>query len=152
MKLRDHFKYVFIIPVMALSMTACKKSSHTDTPAASSNFWHGYIGSSSSTGPGNAILLRTDGTMREYANNYYSAGTTMTASDTASALIKLDGTYTTTTTTNTIVTATWYQAASSPALTYTLTGTISGNTMTGTLKSVGTGISTVANFSFTNTP
>ncbi|MGG9962087.1 hypothetical protein [Ferruginibacter sp. SUN106] len=152
MKLKNTLNHLLIIIVTGLSIVSCKKSSHTDTPANAGNFWHGYIGASSSQGPGNAILLRNDGTMRQYANNYYSAGTTMAASDTTSALIKLDGTYVTTTGSSTIVTATWYQPNSSPALTYTLTGTVAGNAMTGTIKSAGTGISTVANFTFTNTP
>jgi len=152
MKLKNTFTLLLITTVISLSIFSCKKSNHTDTPATSSNFWHGYIGASSSQGPGNAILLRSNGTMRQYANNYYAAGTTMTASDTASALIKLDGTYAITTGSSTIVTATWYQPNGSPALTYTLTGTVNGSAMTGTIKSEGTGISTVVNFSFTNTP
>jgi hypothetical protein len=151
MKLRRMFNYPLLLILVSVFSTSCKKN-NTPAPAGTSNFWHGNILGSPSTfiGPGNAILLRNDGTMREYANDYYSAGTTMTASDTATANFKIDGTYTTTTSgSTTTVIATWIQAAGSPVLTYTLTGTIAGNSMTGHVVDAGTGIGTDAQFSFT---
>jgi hypothetical protein len=150
MKLKAIISYALLIIVPGILTVSCKKNSSANNVVTGSNFWHGYIGTSSLAGPGNAILLRTDGTMREYANDYFSVGTLMGVSDTAGAKIKLDGSYIITSGSNTTVTATWYQPNGSPALTYTLTGIITGNTMAGTIKSAGTGISTVANFYFTN--
>ena len=146
-----------IIVLLAFSITfvACSKKSKDVVPVTpGSNFYYGNILGSPNTiiGPGNAILLRANGTMREYANDYFSLGTTMTAKDTTNAKIKLDGTYTTSKNESgtIIITANWYQPNGSPALTYTLVGAISGNTMSGTLTDVGTGIGTVAQFKFTN--
>jgi hypothetical protein len=144
--------FAFIM-ITTATMSSCKKST-TDTGGGSSSgnvFWHGYIsGSGGVAGPGNAVLLRTDGTMREYANDYYSSGTTMGASDTGTAKTKIDGTYSISG--SGVVVASWVQTSGSPVLTYTLNTTISGNTMTGTIKSVGTGISSTANITLSNTP
>ena len=155
MKLRINFMGIFIITLLSLFYSSCKKSSPTvQAPAAGTNtFWHGYVGASSSTGPGNAILLRGNGTMRQYANNYYAAGTMMGAGDTATATVKLDGTYTAAVSgSTTTITTTWYQPNGAPALTYTTTGVVTGNMMTGTIKSVGTGISSTANLWLTSAP
>ncbi|MDB5158798.1 MAG: hypothetical protein JWR50_3505 [Mucilaginibacter sp.] len=144
-----------IILLGMLASCSKKKTVAPDPNTTISNFYYGHILGSPNTiiGPGNAILLRTNGTMREYANDYYSLGTSMTAGDTASAKIKLDGTYLISIKGSvTTVTATWHQPNGSPALTYTLVGTLTGNNMTGTLTDEGTGIGTVAQFSFTNAP
>jgi len=149
-------KLLLAIVLLGLLASCSKKKTVAPDPTTTvSNFYYGHILGSPNTiiGPGNAILLRANGTMREYANDYYSLGTSMTAGDTASAKIKLDGTYFVTVTGSvSTVTATWHQPNSSPALTYTLVGTLTGNNMTGTLTDEGTGIGTVAQFLFTSTP
>ncbi|HVM88183.1 MAG TPA: hypothetical protein VMT76_08330 [Puia sp.] len=133
-----------------LWISSCKKNSSAPKTTNTSNFWYGNIyGTNNFKGPGNAILLRNDGTMREYANDYYSAATTMGAGDTATAKIKIDGTYVSINTNgNYTVYTTWYVTSS--ATTYTTTGVISGNTMTGSFKDSAAGGTTVATFSFTN--
>ncbi len=151
MKLRTSKFYTLLAILIAVASVSCKKSSNTP-PAGitSATFYHGFIiGNPYSVGPGNAVLLRNDLTMREYANDYYSAGTSMGASDTATAKIKIDGTYyfAVTGSVKSIV-ATW-KSTSGTALTYTLTGTVMGSTITGTFASAGTGIGSTANFSFT---
>lgn len=141
--------------IFAIAFAACSKKDKTKPGTTSSNFYHGNLLGSPSTiiGPSNAILLRDNGTMREYANDYYSTGTGMTAKDTASSKVKLDGTYTTTTHEGiTTIAASWYRSDGSPALTYTLVGTVTGNKLDGALTAVGTGISTVTQFTFTNVP
>ncbi|MFT3825162.1 MAG: hypothetical protein QM731_14670 [Chitinophagaceae bacterium] len=156
MKTVYYFLSVIAVSVLII-LSSCSKKGTTTPTTTNSNFYHGNLLGSPSTiiGPGNAILLRSDGTMREYANDYYSPGTSMTASDTAGAKIKLDGTYTIKQGTDgsyTTITATWVQPNGSPVLTYTLTGTITGSNMTGTFSSAGTGISSSTQFTFTNTP
>ncbi|MEO3403110.1 hypothetical protein AAFN85_04350 [Mucilaginibacter sp. CAU 1740] len=150
---------ITIFFIAAIALSACsKKSSDTVKPTdnTGSVFYHGNIMGSPNTivGPGNAILLRSNGTMREYANDYYSLGTSMAGKDTASAKIKLEGTYITKTDKNglTTITATWRQTNGSPVLTYTLIGEQGNTTLNGTLTSAGTGIGTVAEFQFTKTP
>ncbi|TSJ43254.1 hypothetical protein FO440_03405 [Mucilaginibacter corticis] len=151
---------LFILPIAALFvLTSCSKKKAIapaviDTATTIGNFYYGSILGSPNTiiGPGNAILLRNNGTMREYANDYYSLGTSIAAKDTASAKIKIDGTYTVTKINGvTTITAIWYLTTGSPALTYTLVGAVAGHNLTGTITDVGTGISTTAQFSFTDT-
>lgn len=146
--------FIIVLLIFMAAFVACSKKDQS-TQAVTSNFYHGNILGSPSTiiGPGNAILLRDNGTMRDYYNDTYSLGTSMTASDTASAKWKLDGTYTTIYLHDTtVVTATWVQPNSSPILTYTLVGAIVGHNMTGTYSSAGTGIGSSTQFKFTNNP
>jgi hypothetical protein len=152
------FKNIFrllLIAGISVAITSCSKKNAV-TPAAGINgFYSGNILGSPTTivGPGNAILLRPNGTMREYANDYYSLGTSISARDTASAKIKIDGTYKTVYQGSVpTVTATWVQTSGSPVLTYTLVGTINGHAMTGTFSSAGTGIGSSTQFRFSDLP
>jgi hypothetical protein len=149
LKMKQTINFAIALLTLSVAFVACsKKNGVTPAPAVSSSgFYSGNILGSPNTivGPGNAILLRADGTMREYANDYYSMGTSMTARDTAAAKIKRDGTYKTVVQSSvTTITATWIQPNGSPVLTYTLTGNINGHAMTGTFSSAGNGISIYA--------
>ena len=147
MKLKNVFYCLAVWISVILLLGACKKASTTPKSNNSGNFWYGnIIGTNNFLGPGNAILLRTDGTMRQYANDYYSAATTMGPSDTATAKIKVDGTYSKPT--SSTITATWYYSAG--AITYTINGTISGTAMTGNIGGVAIGGTTSANFKYSN--
>jgi hypothetical protein len=151
MKLRTPLFYFVGIMMSGLFPVGCtKKSSTTPKSTTSGNFWFGnIIGTNNIVGPGNALLLRTDGTMREYANDYYSQGTTMGPSDTAIAKVKLDGTwYSTVNNGQTTINTTWYQPVG--ATTYATVGLVSGNSMTGSFDDVAAGGSTAATFKFTN--
>ena len=153
--MKQTLNIAILLSIFSIAFVACSKQAIVASGNTDKNFYHGNIlGSPNSIiGPGNAILLRGNGTMREYANDYYSLGTSMTAKDTANAKIKIDGTYILSYNgdVNTI-TATWYQPNGSPALTYTLVGTIKGTTMTGTFSSAGTGIGSSSQFTFTSNP
>ena len=150
MKTRNTAFFLFSIVAASLLAYSCSKSSSKPKTTTTSNFWYGSIyGSGNVIGPGNAILLRNDGTMREYANDYYSTATMMSAADTGGALIKIDGTYITKTANgeDSVITS-WYQPTGSAN--YHTQGSISGNTMTGNIVDTTNGGSTIATFKFTN--
>lgn len=152
--MKQTLNFTIVLLIFSVAFVACSKKETPAPPATTgSNFYHGNILGSPTTiiGPGNAILLRNDGTMREYANDYYSIGTSMTAADTASAKIKIDGTYKTVVNGSVpTITATWIQPNGSPVLTYTLIGTINGHVMTGTFSSAGNGIGSSTQFKFSD--
>lgn len=153
--MKQTLNFVFTLLICAATLVSCSKKNAVTPTIGVSGFYSGNILGSPNTvvGPGNAILLRADGTMREYANDYFSLGTSMTARDTTGAKIKLDGTYKTVYQGSVpTVTATWVQTNGSPLLTYTLVGTIDGHNMTGTFSSAGTGIGSSTQFKFSDLP
>jgi len=153
--MKQTLNFAFALLICAATMVSCSKKNAVTPAIGISGFYSGNILGSPTTivGPGNAILLRPDGTMREYANDYYSLGTSITARDTASAKIKIDGTFKTVYQGSVpTITATWIQKNGSPVLTYTLVGTINGDNMTGTFSSAGTGIGSSTQFKFSDIP
>jgi hypothetical protein len=153
--MKQTLNFTMALLTLSVAFVACSKKNKVTPNAGISGFYSGNILGSPATvvGPGNAILLRADGTMREYANDYYSLGTSITANDTAGAKIKIDGTYKTAYQGSVpTITATWIQPNGSPVLTYTLVGTINGHNMTGTFSSAGTGIGSSTTFKFSDLP
>jgi hypothetical protein len=153
--MKQTLNFTIALLTLSVAFVACSKKNAVTPNVGISGFYSGNILGSPTTvvGPGNAILLRADGTMREYANDYYSLGTSITARDTASAKIKLDGTYKIVYQGSVpTITATWIQPNGSPVLIYTLVGTINGHNMTGTFSPAGTGISSSTQFKFSDLP
>lgn len=144
---------IMIISGLSIFSSCSKKKTVTPTAATITGFWHGAIGSSPNQ-VGIAILIRSNGTVREYDNDFFTTGTTMTAADTASAKFKLEGTYSTSpsTTGTTNIVITYYYSEPNLQHKYTNTGVITGtSSMTGTWKDdyISAGINTTNNFSLT---